>query len=252
MLKSVDIILAEDTRQSKKLLAHYDIQTAVTSYHEHNESQKTAKIISALHKGKTFALISDAGTPLINDPGYILVRNAKQAGIRVVPIPGANAIISALSASAIATNRFRFYGFLPSTQTARQKVIKTIVNCYETIIFYESPKRILVSLLDLHATLGSERTVCLAKELTKSFETIKTAYLPELINYLQADIAHQKGEFVLIIAPIDKKIRIKDEEQLDKVLAVLLSEMGASKAAKLAAKITNIDKKYCYQKAIKQ
>ncbi len=250
ILKNVDVILAEDTRHSKRLLNHYDINTPLRAFHEHNESQKSADVIDALIAGQSLALISDAGTPLISDPGYVLVRTAKQAGVVVSPIPGPSAMISAMSAAGIATDRFGFFGFLPNKQVARMKAIQAIAHIEQTAIFYESPKRILDCTKDLLNVLGDQRIVCLAKELTKSFETIKTDTLPNLLEYLHEDTAHQKGEFVILIAAIDKDNKIAGEEQLDKVLPILLAEMGASKAAKLAAKITGIDKKYCYQRAI--
>lgn len=250
ILKTVEVILAENTRHSKKLLNHYDITTPTHAFHEHNEAQRFSEVIELLLSGKTMALISDAGTPLISDPGYILVREAKKAGIDVVPIPGPSAIISALSASGIACNRFSFFGFLPAKPVARLKVIKTNAYLDTSAVFYESPKRILASLLDFQLILGDTRLVCLAKEMTKSFETIKTANLSALIAYLQADKAHQKGEFVILISAIDKNTKALDEQPLDKILPILLCEMGTAKAAKLAAKITNIDKKICYQKAL--
>ncbi len=250
ILKNVDVILAEDTRHSKRLLNHYDINTPLRAFHEHNESHISADVIDALIAGQSLALISDAGTPLISDPGYVLVRKAKQAGIVVSPIPGPSAMISAMSAAGIATDRFGFFGFLPNKQVARMKAIQAIAHIEQTVIFYESPKRILDCTKDLLSVLGDQRIVCLAKELTKSFETIKTDTLPNLLAYLNTDAAHQKGEFVILISAIDKDNKIAGEEQLDKVLPILLDEMGASKAAKLAAKITGIDKKYCYQRAI--
>ncbi len=242
--------MAEDTRHSKTLLNHYDINTKLRAFHEHNETAQSAGIIEAILAGQNMALISDAGTPLISDPGYVLVRSAKLAGINVSPIPGASAMISAMSVSGVATDRFGFFGFLPNKQTARIKAIQAVAHINQTAIFYESPKRILACTQDLLSVLGDQRVVCLAKELTKSFETIKTDTLPNLLNYLEADAAHQKGEFVILISAIDKDNKVAGEEQLDKILPILLSEMGSSKAAKLAAKITNIDKKYCYQRAV--
>ncbi|BBB23268.1 16S rRNA (cytidine1402-2'-O)-methyltransferase [Abyssogena phaseoliformis symbiont OG214] len=250
MLKTVDIILAEDTRHSKHLLNHYDIATPMRAFHEHNERHKTPNVINELLAGKHIALISDAGTPLISDPGYVLVSEAKKAGINVSPIPGSNAMISAISASGIASDKFSFFGFLPSKQSARLKVIRSIAHINEVAIFYESPKRILSCAQDLQMVLGNERIVCFAKELTKSFETIKTDILPKLISYLQADDAHQKGEFSILVSAVDKDNQVSGEEILDKILPILLTEMGTAKAAKLAAKMTGIDKKYCYQRAI--
>ncbi len=249
-LKSVDISLAEDTRHSKKLLNHYDINTPVRAFHEHNESTKTADTVTQLLAGKNMALISDADTPLISDPGYVLVSEAKKAGVEVSPIPGASAMASALSAAGIASDHFSFMGFLPAKQTQRLKTLQVNAHLDQTLIFYESPKRILACAHDLLQVLGDKRIVCFAKEISKSFETIKTDTLPNLIQYLTADANHQKGEFVILVSGIDKNEKVEGEAQLDKIFPILLSEMGASKAAKLAAKITGIDKKYCYKKAI--
>ncbi len=249
-LNSVDQILAEDTRHSRRLMNHYDIKTPLQALHEHNETHKSQAIVASLLSGQNMALISDAGTPLISDPGYVLVREAKQAGVTVSPIPGPSAMISAMSTAGIASDRFGFFGFLPNKKSARIKTIQAIAHIEQTAIFYESPKRILACAQDLQTVLGDTRIVCFAKELTKSFETIKTDTLPALIDYLQEDATHQKGEFVILISAIDKDNKVAGEEQLDKVLPILLTEMGASKAAKLAAKITGIDKKHCYKIAV--
>jgi len=250
ILKSVDLVLAEDTRHSKKLFVHYEIETSLRAFHEHNEKDKTEAIINEIKVGKSIALISDAGTPLISDPGYHLVTKAKKVSIQVVPVPGPSALITALSSSGLASNSFTFFGFLPSKPVARLKLLQTKINLDETIIFYESPKRILSTLEDMLEVFGESREVCFAKELTKSFETILTDRLPNLIEYLDADISHQKGEFVILVSPADKIDSIESERQLDKILPILCSEMGASKAAKLAAKITGIDKKHCYKRAL--
>ncbi|MDC0904566.1 16S rRNA (cytidine(1402)-2'-O)-methyltransferase, partial [Candidatus Thioglobus sp.] len=223
-LKNADVILAEDTRHSKRLLNHYDIKTDLRAFHEHNETQKSQLVINELLEGKNMTLISDAGTPLISDPGYILVREAKKAGVMVSPIPGASAMISAMSVAGIASDQFGFFGFLPSKKAARIKAIQAIAHIDQTAIFYESPKRILACAHDLQSVLGDERIVCFAKELTKSFETIKTDTLPGLINYLELDQAHQKGEFVVLISSIDKNNKVIGEEQLDKILPILLME----------------------------
>jgi len=249
ILKNVDLVLAEDTRHSKKLFAHYEIETPLRPFHEHNEKDKTEAIINEINAGKSIAMISDAGTPLISDPGYHLVTTAKKIGLNVIPIPGPSALITALSSSGLASNSFTFFGFLPSKPVARLKFLQTKINLDETIIFYESPKRILSTLEDMLGVFGDNREACLAKELTKSFETILTDKLPKLIEYLAADSSHQKGEFVILVSPADKFDLIESERQLDKILPILCSEMGASKAAKLAAKITGIDKKHCYKRA---
>ncbi len=249
-LNSVDIVLAEDTRHSKKLLKHLNIEKPIRAFHEHNEREKTKASINELHSGKSIALISDAGTPLISDPGFSLVAQAKKEGLRVVPIPGASALIAALSASGLASDSFTFLGFLPSKKTARIKLLKTLLYQTKTSIFYESPKRILATLTDMHAIFGSSREVCLAKELTKVFETIRTDSIPNLIHYLNADENNQKGEFVILISANDKIDIVDAESRLDSLLPILCAEMGASKASKLAAKITGVDKKICYKKAI--
>ena len=249
-LKSVDLVLAEDTRHSQKILNHFNIKTPISAFHDYNEREKCNTVIDKLKQGDSIALISDAGTPLISDPGYILVSAAKKNSVNVVPIPGPSALIAALSASGIPSDRFSFFGFLPSKQNARIKTLKTFASRPETIIVYESPKRIMATLTDMLFVFGEEREVCLAKELTKTFETILTTNISNLIDYISADPGHQKGEFVLLISSTAKKGQLEFDQQLDRLLPVLCSEMGSSKAAKLAAKITGIDKKYCYQRAI--
>ena len=250
VLKSVDIVLAENTRHSKKLLLHLDILKTIRAFHEHNEREKTKAIIGEIRSGKSIALISDAGTPLISDPGYFLVAQAKKEGLKVVPIPGPTALITALSAPGLASDSFTFLGFLPSKQTARVKLLKSLVGRTETSIFYESPKRILATLTDMHSIYGDSREVCLAKELTKVFETIQTGSIPNLIDYLTIDQNHQKGEFVILISATDKIDIAEAETQLNSLLPILCAELGASKAAKLASKITGIDKKQCYKRAL--
>ena len=249
-LKSVDLVLAEDTRHSQKILNHFNIKTPISAFHDYNEREKCNTVIDKLKQGDSIALISDAGTPLISDPGYILVSAAKKNSVNVVPIPGPSALIAALSASGIPSDSFSFFGFLPSKQNARIKTLKTFASRPETIIVYESPKRIMATLTDMLFVFGEEREVCLAKELTKTFETILTTNISNLIDYISADPGHQKGEFVLLISSTAKKGQLELDQQLDRLLPVLCSEMGSSKAAKLAAKITGIDKKYCYQRAI--
>lgn len=250
ILKKVDAVLAEDTRHTKKLFDHYEIESPLVAFHEHNENEKVDYILAQIGSGKSLALVSDAGTPLISDPGYNLVLEAKKNGISVVPIPGPSALIAALSSSGIESNNFTFFGFLPSKQSARLRLLKTKKSLNETIIFYESPKRILAALMDMLEVFGEKRQVCLAKEITKSFETILNDNLVNLIEYLTSDSSHQKGEFVIIISPVNKVDLDEAQVQLEKILPILCAEMGASQAAKLAAKITGIDKKHCYKRAI--
>ena len=250
ILKKVDAVLAEDTRHTKKLFDHYEIDSPLVAFHEHNENEKVDYILAQIGSGKSLALVSDAGTPLISDPGYNLVLEAKKNGISVVPIPGPSALIAALSSSGIECNNFTFFGFLPSKQSARLRLLKTKKSLNETIVFYESPKRILAALMDMLEVFGEKRQVCLAKEITKSFETILNDNLVNLIEYLTSDSSHQKGEFVIIISPVNKVDLDEAQVQLEKILPILCAEMGTSQAAKLAAKITGIDKKHCYKRAI--
>ena len=250
ILQKVDAVLAEDTRHTKKLFEHYEIGSPLVAFHEHNENEKVDYILAQIGSGKSLALVSDAGTPLISDPGYNLVLEAKKNGISVVPIPGPSALIAALSSSGIESNNFTFFGFLPSKQSARLRLLKTKKSLNETIIFYESPKRILAALMDMLEVFGEKRQVCLAKEITKSYEIILNDNLVNLIEYLTSDSSHQKGEFVIIISPVNKVDLDEAQVQLEKILPILCAEMGASQAAKLAAKITGIDKKHCYKRAI--
>ena len=249
-LKVVDLVLAEDTRHSQKVLNHFNIKTPISAFHDYNEREKCNSVIDKLKQGDSIALISDAGTPLISDPGYVLVSVAKKNSVNVVPVPGPSALIAALSASGIPSDSFSFFGFLPSKQNARIKTLKMFASRPETIIVYESPKRISNTLADMLFVFGKDREVCLAKEITKTFETILTTNIPSLIDYISSDPSHQKGEFVILISSTAKKGKLEFDQQLDKLLPVLCSEMGPSKAAKLATEITGIDKKYCYQRAI--
>ena len=229
---------------------HFNIKTPISAFHDYNEREKCNSVIDKLKQGDSIALISDAGTPLISDPGYVLVSVAKKNSVNVVPVPGPSALIAALSASGIPSDSFSFFGFLPSKQNARIKTLKMFASRPETIIVYESPKRISATLADMLFVFGKDREVCLAKEITKTFETILTTNIPSLIDYISSDPSHQKGEFVILISSTAKKGKLEFDQQLDKLLPVLCSEMGPSKAAKLATKITGIDKKYCYQRAI--
>lgn len=246
VLASVDYILAEDTRHTKKLLQNYQITTKMMAFHEHNENAKTDGIIQNLQKGITYALVSDAGTPLINDPGYVLILAAKKHNITVSPIPGASALISALSASGIACDNFTFIGFLATKAGQRQKQLQQLVYKSETIIFYESPKRIMATLLAIQNIFGDSRVVCLAKELTKKFENIQTMPIAELVLWLSSDKQLQQGEFVIIITAIKETKNSMIQQKLAKILPILLTQTNNATAAKIAAKLTGATKKLCY------
>ncbi|MDA9271804.1 16S rRNA (cytidine(1402)-2'-O)-methyltransferase [bacterium] len=246
-LQLVDKILAEDTRHSQQLLNSLGIKKPLVSLHAHNEGNKSEMIIAALQEGQSFALISDAGTPLINDPGYPLVKLAQAADIQVVPIPGACALITALSAAGIPCDTFTFYGFLPAKSAARRQKLETLIAVDHTLIFYESTHRIVESIDDISHVFGSTSELVLAKELTKTFERFVSGSCVDVKAWLQADAGHCKGEFVLIIPPRAVAVTKHDHEHL---LTVLLSELPLKQAVKLACQITNEHKNELYKIAL--
>lgn len=250
VLKSVDVIAAEDTRHSKYLLQHYVIQTSTISLHEHNEQQRSDALCQRLLAGESVALISDAGTPLISDPGYRLVTTVRDAGIRVIPIPGCCALITALSASGLASDRFSFEGFLPAKSSARKQVMESLKSDARTLIFYESPRRLLAALEDAVLIFGEQRQACLARELTKLHETIETRPLVDLIDWVKADDNQQRGECVLLIEGSQNEATA-DEQEVSRLLKILLTELPVKKAAAMVANITGGSKNEAYQLALK-
>ncbi|SFK30938.1 16S rRNA (cytidine(1402)-2'-O)-methyltransferase [Methylophaga sulfidovorans] len=250
VLKSVDVIAAEDTRHSKYLLQHYAIQTSTISLHEHNEQQRSDALCQRLLAGESVALISDAGTPLISDPGYRLVTTVREAGIRVTPVPGSCALITALSASGLASDRFSFEGFLPAKSSARKQVMESLKSDARTLIFYESPRRLLAALEDAVLIFGEQRQACLARELTKLHETIETRPLIELIEWVKADDNQQRGECVLLIGGSQHEATA-DEQEVNRLLQILLTELPVKKAAAMVANITGGSKNEAYQLALK-
>ena len=250
VLKSVDVIAAEDTRHSKYLLQHYVIQTSTISLHEHNEQQRSDALCQRLLAGESVALISDAGTPLISDPGYRLVTTVRDAGIRVIPIPGCCALITALSASGLASDRFSFEGFLPAKSSARKQVMESLKSDARTLIFYESPRRLLAALEDAVLIFGEQRQACLARELTKLHETIETRPLIDLIDWVKADDNQQRGECVLLIEGSQNEATA-DEQEVSRLLKILLTELPVKKAAAMVANITGGSKNEAYQLALK-
>jgi 16S rRNA (cytidine1402-2'-O)-methyltransferase len=250
VLKSVDVIAAEDTRHSKYLLQHYAIQTSTISLHEHNEQQRSDALCQRLLAGESVALISDAGTPLISDPGYRLVTTVRDAGIRVIPIPGCCALITALSASGLASDRFSFEGFLPAKSSARKQVMESLKSDARTLIFYESPRRLLAALEDAVLIFGEQRQACLARELTKLHETIETRPLVDLIDWVKADDNQQRGECVLLIEGSQNEATA-DEQEVSRLLKILLTELPVKKAAAMVANITGGSKNEAYQLALK-
>ena len=250
ILKKVDLIAAEDTRHSSRLLNHLGIQKTMLSYHDHNEGQQTQNLLEKLKAGQVVALISDAGTPLISDPGYQLVRQAHENNITVIPVPGPCALITALSASGLPSDRFTFEGFLPSKQRARVECLERLKNESRTIIFYESTHRIVASLADMADVFGQDRRAVIARELTKTFETLRGDDLGLLCEWVKNDANQQKGEVVVLVRGAEELPQDETRVEAEKVLKVLLEELPVKQAAQLAAKITGGKKNALYQLAL--
>lgn len=249
VLKSVKLIAAEDTRTSAKLLKHFSINTPLTACHDHNESDKVNHLVERILAGENMALISDAGTPLISDPGFKFVRAAQAKGVQVIPVPGACAAIAALSAVGLPSDRFSFEGFLPSKQSQRLLHLNRLKDETQTLIIYEAPHRILECVKDMADVFGADRPVGFAREITKTFETIKKMTLGELVEFISNDSNQQKGEIVLVIggASVEKDM---EQEKLDQLLTRLLQDLSVKAASQLAADLTGIKKKIAYQRAL--
>ncbi len=249
VLQLADAIAVEDTRHSGKLLQYFNISKPLIPYHDHNETQAAERILHLLQQGKRVALISDAGTPAIADPGYRLVRLAHQHGVRVESIPGACAAITALAASGLPSDRFLFAGFLPAKTQARQTAIARLANESATLIFYEAPHRLAETIRDLLVGLGGTREVCLARELSKQFETITLSTLEALNSAITEKRVQERGEMVLIVAG-NTAAQKADDTDSERILALLLAELPLKQAASLAAKITGSSKRILYQRAL--
>lgn len=288
-LKQVAIIACEDTRTSGRLLAHFGIDTKsntendnesnksdnsnnsndssnedksdttgskakghhkLWAYHEHNSAIQTPKIIEMIQQGHSVALISDAGTPLVSDPGYQLVQAAHAAGVTVSPIAGVSAAIAALSVAGLPSDRFSFIGFLPAKTHGRQKQLEALKARPETLIFYEAPHRIIASLQDMAAVFGNERGVTFCRELTKTFETVHKSTLGALIEFVQADDNQQRGEMVVVVAGNSVAHDDDDLSVHDKLLQRLLEDLSVKKAAALAADMTGVKKNALYQRLL--
>lgn len=250
VLSEADLIAAEDTRHSGRLLRHFGIGARAEAIHEHNERSQVPRLVEILKGGKSIAFITDAGTPLVSDPGFHLVRAARQAGIRVVPVPGACAAIAALSAAGLPSDRFVFEGFPPAKSAARRAVFEKLREESRTLIFYESPHRILESLKDMSEVFGPGREAVLARELTKQFETLRAGGLGELLDWVGRDADQQLGEFVILIHGLPRAEREVIDEAAGRVLEILLEELPVSQAAALAAKITGLKKNMLYEYAL--
>ncbi len=245
-LRKVAVIAAEDTRHSRPLLVHHNIDTPLIALHEHNERDAVDAIVRRLQSGDSVALISDAGTPLISDPGFRLVRAARAAGIRCIPVPGACAAIAGLSVAGLPSDRFVFEGFLPPKAAARRSRLQELCGDARTLIFYESSHRVAESLTDMRDIFGSGREAVLARELTKMFETVLGEPLAELVARVVADSDQQRGECVILVAGRGEEVDAKLAEG-QRVFAILRDELPPAKAAKMAAAITGAPRKALYQ-----
>ena len=250
ILSEVDLIAAEDTRHSGKLLKHFGIEAKTEALHEHNERSQVPRLIEILQAGKSIAFITDAGTPLVSDPGFHLVRSARQAGLTVIPVPGACAAIAALSAAGLPSDRFVFEGFPPAKSAARRAVFEKLREEARTLIFYESPHRILESLQEMTEIFGPGREAVLARELTKQFETVRNGTLTELSEWVNHDPHQQLGEFVILIHGVPRAEREAVDEEAERILRILLEELPVSQAVALAAKIAGLKKNRLYEYAL--
>lgn len=252
VLREVAVIAAEDTRHSARLLQHFGITTPLVACHEHNERDQGGRFLARLQGGEDVALISDAGTPLISDPGFHLVRQARAAGIRVVPVPGPCALIAALSAAGLPSDRFVFEGFLPAKTAGRLARLEQLKEEPRTLIFYEAPHRLLDCLADLERIMGADRLAVMARELTKAFETFQGLPLGELRAWVAADGNQQRGECVLLVAGWQAPAENSVPAAALRVLELLLKEMPLKRAAALAAEITGVRKNLLYQAALER
>ncbi|MTW22011.1 16S rRNA (cytidine(1402)-2'-O)-methyltransferase [Allochromatium palmeri] len=247
VLAEVDSIAAEDTRETRRLLAHCGISAELIAYHDHNESELTPRLLEALESGQRLALVSDAGTPLISDPGYTLVAAARERGLNVVPIPGASAAICALSASGLPSDRFLFLGFPPRTQSRRRAWIESVAREPGTLILYESAKRALETLRDLQAVLGDGRRCVIARELTKHFETFLLGPASELIMRLESDAEQRLGEMVILVEGCPESETDASRNESIRVLRLLCEAMPLSQATAVAARLTGAKKNALYR-----
>jgi len=251
VLKTVDVVAAEDTRHTSHLLSHFAIQKKLIAVHEHNEQKSAQILLERLRAGETIALVTDAGTPGISDPGAIVVDVLREAGVKVVPVPGASAVIAALSASGITANGYVFYGFLPASGSQRRKTLEALKGYSSTLVFYEAPHRIIECVEDLAKVLGGERRVTIARELTKTFETFHRCVLQDAKGWLESDPNQQRGEFVLLVEAAAVVEEADITEDAERILRLLLADLPLKQAVKLATEITGVKKNILYEFALK-
>ncbi len=249
VLESVDLIACEDTRHTQKLLQHLGLRKPLISVHDHNERDRIEQISEQLSQGRNVALVSDAGTPLISDPGYPLVQALTEAGHKVAPVPGVSAIITALSAAGLPTDRFLFEGFLPHKRSGRLERMQAVAQETATLVFYESKHRILDSLADMAEVFGTERPMVVARELTKTFESFYRGSVNEVIEQVSANADDQKGEFVVMVAGNPAPVTAS-EVDFERLFKLLLKELPPKKAAAVLSELTGQSKKELYQQAL--
>ncbi len=245
VLRGVDVIAAEDTRRTRVLLSHYAIPARLFSLHAHNETRAGEKLIALLKEGKSVALVSDAGTPAVSDPGAKVVQQVRGAGFPVVPVPGANAALAAFSASGLQASRVLLCGFLPRASNERKALLEELKSINAALVFYEAPHRIVAALHDIADVLGKDRPAVIARELTKMYESFFSAKLSEVIEWLGRDEDNRKGEFVIVVDSSAKTLEVDDRET-ERILATLIAELPLKQAASLAAQITGASKKRLY------
>lgn len=254
ILAEVSKVYAEDTRVTRRMFAHFGIQNTLESLHDHNETSRVAQIQRELAEGMSVALVSDAGTPLISDPGYKLVNALGAAGCKIVPVPGASALIAALSVAGLPTDRFAFEGFLPAKSVSRRKLLTGLEAESRTLVFYESSHRIADLLEDMLAVFGGERQIVVLRELTKLYESIYRGTATEILQHMAADSDRSRGEFVVVVAGkvCDESADALAVLNADKVLAVLLEVLPVKQAAAVAARLTGLPKNQLYRQALEQ
>ena len=250
ILKAVDVIAAEDTRHTSHLLSHFGIRKTLLAVHEHNEMKSAGQLVARLQAGESIALVTDAGTPGVSDPGAVLVKACHEAGLPVIPIPGPSAVITALSAAGITASGFTFYGFLPATASQRRRTLEGLKTLHTALVFYEAPHRVLDCIADVASVLEPGRFLVIARELTKTFETIHRCLLQDAAAWLKGDANRQRGEFVLIVEPAPFIEAPPVSEDALRVIKLLLAEMPLKQAVKLAADITGAKKNALYDVAL--
>jgi 16S rRNA (cytidine1402-2'-O)-methyltransferase len=251
VLKTVDVVAAEDTRHTSHLLSHFAIQKKLIAVHEHNEQKSAQILLERLRAGESIALVTDAGTPGISDPGAIVVDVLREAGVKLVPVPGPSAVIAALSASGITANGYFFYGFLPASGSQRRKTLEALKGYSSTLVFYEAPHRIIECVEDLAKVLGGERRITIARELTKTFETFHRCALQDAKGWLESDPNQQRGEFVLLVEAAAVVEEADISEDAERILRLLLADLPLKQAVKLATEITGVKKNILYEFALK-